>query len=124
MLLVVEGDHNDADYIISVTPITEEQLKHFAPLFKAIKNFKPYKGMTDEKAHGHPPTPWSHDNNWPRGEYGCREDLGEKTIGQLYGELGEEFDEDFVPHHEGNIHTINNIYVISGSKKTIFSTGR
>ena len=103
---------NDADYIISVTLITDEQLEAFKPLFKAIKAFKPYR----TKING---LDWNHNANWPTGEYCCREDLGEKTIEELYGDLGVEFDENFVPHSDGNIHTIKSISVATIEKKIL-----
>src|SRR5271157_5185264 len=113
LLLVVRGDHNDADWIVKVTPITEKELARFLPLIEAIKKFKPYTGMADPKAHSGKPTEHKHSSNWPKGEYGCREDLGEKTVEQLYGELAEEFDDEYVPHAEGwNIHTIHEIYTV------------
>jgi len=129
MMLVVEGDHNDADYIVSVTPITKERLKKFAPLIAAIKKFKPYT-TTDppEKHPGMKPMKWTHNHNWPRGEYGCREDLGEKPPTALYNDISEdivrEFDDEYVPHAEGwNIHTINKIFVVA-HQKDLFDTGR
>src|SRR4051812_25843952 len=115
ILLVVRGDHNDADYIIKVSPITQKEIDKFTPLLSAIKKFKPYKSKTQDGKMG-----WSHDHNWPCGEYGCREDLGEKTLVELYGDLAElakEFDELYVPHAEGwNLHTIHEIYVVKYQK--------
>jgi len=119
MMLVVEGDHNDADYIVSVSPITEKDLKRFTPLIAAIRKFKPYKG----KSQGGSGMEFTHDHNWPVGDYGYRGDLGSKTITELYGELAEEFDQDYVPHEDGNIHTINKISVM-GVKRVLFDTGR
>jgi hypothetical protein len=123
-MLVVEGDHNDADYIVSVSPITDEGLERFSPLIKAIKGFKPYKTVDPPSKHpGIKPLEWSHDHNWPSGDYGCRPDLGEKSYLEYYSALGfpedliEEFDMDYVPHAEGgNIHTINAIYLVRYEK--------
>jgi hypothetical protein len=126
MYLLVRGDWNDADYVTEITQITQKELDRFAPLFKAIKNFKPYKGFSDPEHHksDRPPLEWTHDHNWGVGEYGYRDDLGAKSITELYGELAEEFDEGFVPHGEnGSLHTIHAISVVT-FKKQIFSTGR
>lgn len=130
MLLVVRGDHNDADWVVKNSPISQEDLKRFLPLIEAIKKFKPYKGMTDAKRHNSPSREWSHDHNWPCGEYGCREDLGEKTVTDLYksdsisADLIQEFDEEYVPHAEGwNLHTIYEIYTVHLEDK-LFSNGR
>jgi hypothetical protein len=119
MLLVVRGDHNDADFITQITPITQEQLDRYLPLIEAIKKFKPYKGMSDSEHHGGmKPMEFSHDHNWGVGEYGYRPDLGAKSITELYGELAEEFDQEYVPHaEEWNIHTIVEIVVVKLEKK-------
>jgi hypothetical protein len=114
LLLVVRGDCNDADFVTKVTPITEKELAKFLPLIEAIKKFKPYKGLTDAK-HEH-----KHDHNWPKGEYGCRQDLGEKTLKELYGDLAEEFDE-YVPDGGDSagfsLHTIVEIFVVKLDRK-------
>jgi hypothetical protein len=125
MMLVVRGDHNDADFIVEITPITQEQLDRFLPLIEAIKKFKPYKGMSDSEHHGGSKSiEFSHDHNWPEGEYGYRPDLGQKSIVEYYGEQGipedivNEFSDGFVPHAEGgNIHTIVEIFVVRLDKK-------
>lgn len=121
LLLVVRGDSNDADFVTKVTPITEEELERYLPLFKAIKKFKPYKGMTDAERHNMPSHEWSHEHNWPVGEYGCREDLGEKTLKELYGEIAEEFNEEYVPNGGENagysLHDIVEIFVVKPDRK-------
>lgn len=129
LMLVVTGDHNDADFITAINPITEEDLARFTPLIEAIKNFQSYKGKSDPDEHPGSSLEWNHDNNWPCGEYGCRQDLGEKTITELYKsdeiseELIEEFDENYVPHAEGwNLHTIYEIYTVRFDKK-VFDLG-
>lgn len=115
MLLVVRGDHNDADWITKVTPISEKAFNRFMPLFEAIKNFKSYKGKSSSGID------FNHSSNWPVGEYGHRGDLGEKSIAELYGELADEFDEEYVPHADGNIHTIHEIYVVNYDKHFVTS---
>jgi hypothetical protein len=123
MMLVVRGDSNDADFVTAITPVTQEELDYFAPLFEALKNFKPYKGMTDTKVHSGEPHEHSHDNNWPRGEYGYRPDLGEKSPEELYGELAEEFDEKFVPYDDnGCVHDIVEIFVVKLDQKVFTAT--
>jgi hypothetical protein len=121
MLLMVRGDSNDADFVTEITPITQEELDKFAPLFEALNNFQPYKGLTSVEAHVSPQSEHNHDNNWPKGEYGYRSDLGEKSITELYGELAEEFDEKFVPDGgESNgysLHDIVEIVVVKLDKK-------
>jgi hypothetical protein len=111
-MLVVRGDHNDADWITQVTPITQKQLDRYTPLIKAIKGFKSYKaeGTTFSMV-------FTHDHNWPVGDYGHRDDLGEKSIVELYGKLAQEFDEEYVPHADGNIHTIYEIFTVQLDKR-------
>jgi hypothetical protein len=110
--IVIVADHNDADYMTETTDITDEQIEKFLPLIKTIKNFKPYtvqvRGLK-----------WTHDHNWPQGEYGLRDDLGQKSIYETYPEFSEELIEEFsefVPTHEGNVHTIKEITVLTISK--------
>jgi hypothetical protein len=95
---MVRGDSNDADFVTKITPVTQEQIDRYLPLIEAIKKFKSYTGKTDPKRHPGSTSEHRHEHNWPIGEYGCREDLGEKTITDLYGELAEEFNEQFVPN--------------------------
>lgn len=121
LLLVVRGDCNDADFVTQITPITKKELERFLPLIEAIKNFKPYKGLSSVKEHGLPQTEWTHNHNWPRGEFGCREDLGEKTLKELYGEIAERFDEEYVPNGGGSagysLHTIVEIFIVKLDEK-------
>jgi hypothetical protein len=113
LILVVRGDHNDADFVTKATPITQADLDRFLPLIEAIKAYP----RSENYAGPH---------NWPVGEYGCREDLGDlgdQPLAVAYGELGElaeEFDETYVPHGEGwNLHSIYEIYVVRFEKKLL-----
>src|SRR5271156_3303994 len=121
LILVVRGDYNDADFVTKATPITQKELNKFLPLIEAIHDFQPYKGTTDSKWGA--PNEYLHDHNWPRGEYGCRTDLGEKTVTKLYGNLAEEFDELYVPNggeQAGySLHTIHEIYVVRFERKLL-----
>lgn len=102
--LIVRADHNDADYMEDSSPITQKQLDKFLPLIKAIKK------ITKKQSH-----------NWPRGEYCCREDLGEPTVEEIYSQFSKkliaEFEE-FIPTSEGNIHTIESITLLEIEKET------
>jgi hypothetical protein len=116
LILVVRGDHNDADFVTKATPITQEDLDRFLPLIEAIKAYPRAKNYAGP-------------HNWPVGEYGCREDLGEKPLGVAYGDLGklaEEFDETYVPHGDDcsgySLHSIYEIYVVRLEKK-LFGEG-
>lgn len=95
--LLVKVDTNDADYIEQLVPITEAQLVTLLPLLEAIKQFKPYKAKAFSGSK------WKHDSNFPYGET-CREDLGEKTVEELYAdhpEALELFIDEFLPTDEG-----------------------
>lgn len=116
--LKVVADSNDADYYTEIKQIDNATVDKFKPLIKAIAKFRPYKNKPVNSGFQQ-----THSHNWPKGEYCCREDLGEKTIHELYdkfdAELLDEFDENYVPHgYEGNIHTIESICVIEISAVT------
>ena len=118
--LFVEADTNDADYISSLTEISQENLEKIMPLIKAIKNFKPYKGKSDSG------TKWEHDNNWPHGTYSPREDLGEKCVEEIYqgvvdADTIQLFQEEYVPYGEHGVHTIKSIkvYEVSDVKELL-----
>ncbi len=109
--LEVTADYNDADYVTERNLITEAQLVKFEPLFKAIKEFKPYTG------HGARSPVMVHGHNFPIGD-GCRARSGEKTARQLYVESGivdedtfAEF-EKYIPTTQGDIHTITKIMLV------------
>lgn len=115
--LKIVADSNDADYHTTINLIDSKTLEKFQPLIKAISKFKPYRNKTVHDGM------FQHDHNWPKGEYGCREDLGEKTLHELYdqfdADLIDQFDEDFVPYgNEGTIHTIDSIELIEVPKTT------
>ena len=81
--------------------ITQTDLAKLRPLFKAIKNFKPYK------ARGH-----SHKYNYPCGE--ChRDDLGEKSPAEIYGVDAEliELLEEYLPSCDYGFHLIERVEV-------------
>lgn len=122
MLLVVRGDSNDADFVTKVTPITQKELDRFQPLIEAIKKFKPYMGCHEKDDKTDPKNfKWKHDHNWPKGEYGCRTDLGSKNITELYGDLAQEFDEEYVPSggdcNQYSLHTIVEIFTVKLDQK-------
>jgi hypothetical protein len=77
--LLVVADTNDADYIQTFEKISDRDLEILKPLFKAIKNFKPYVTTGDygEREHHH---------NFPTNDC-CRDDLGEKTVEQIYADV-------------------------------------
>lgn len=113
--LIVKADTNDADFITRKEEITDDQLAELQPLFEAIRNFKPYKGKDTTWNH-------SHDNNYPTGD--ChREDLGELSAEELYGNIQgfQLFDESFCPYDEYGIHTIESVdvLVVTDEKKII-----
>jgi len=92
--LVIVGDTNDGDYTTIISDITKEKLLRMVPVIEAIRNFKPYEVKHKSGRM------LTHTHNWPNGEY-SREDLGEKTIEEIYSDINpdllEEFQE-FVPY--------------------------
>lgn len=86
--ITVKADYNDADYTYKTTKITHKELLRFKPVFEAIKA----KGR-----HG----------NWKTG------DCGDESLAEQYPgvpeDLLEAFHDNYVPHYEYGIHTINKI---------------
>jgi len=120
--LIVTADTNDADYITENTEISDKDLEILKPLFKSIKNFKPYKVKYKSSCSGEI-REWTHDNNfpWGNGEYMPREDLGEKSVEEIYSdhkEAVELFTEGgYCPYGEYGIHTIESIEVMEVASK-------
>jgi hypothetical protein len=106
--IVITIDTNDADYITSFKSITKSKLDLIMPLINKIKEFKPYKGKTKSGLE------FTHNHNYPFGT-ACREDLGEKSVKELYSideNIIEEF-EGLLPFCEYDFHSINSIKLFS-----------
>jgi len=100
------ADTNDADYVTGINTIDEKTLEIIKPVIRAIKDFKPY----ENKGH-------SHSHNFPSGEF-VRDDLGEKSAEELYGDLkGFEDFLDYCPCGEHGIHTVERVEVYPVPKK-------
>lgn len=105
----VVADTNDADYVTSLSKISDKDLNKIRPVIAAIKAFKPYQSLVDGK-------PWTHTNNFPSGEYYPQENLGEKSVEELYGAVAGGGDalylfQEYVPFGEHGIHTITSIAI-------------
>lgn len=115
--IVITVDANDADYNTSFNTITVTQLERIRPLIEKIKNFEPYTVPLDppiDPYGGCPMTKITHDHNYPY-NYMCRENLGEKTVQELYSDINEETIEEFeelLPYCENDFHTIKSIELI------------
>lgn len=108
----IEADTNDADYVMEISTISDEDLNKIKPLIAAIKAFKSYKGRSKSGLTHY------HQNNYPHGEC-LRCDLGEKPPREIYKGFDEEvFElfEDLLPHGEYGIHTIVSIEVTPHNK--------
>jgi len=116
--ITIKVDSNDADYLIETNIICKEDLDQIKPLIEAIKNFEPYEAFWDkEQTHK---TTYSH--NYPRGEYCPREDMGEKTVEEIYPQFDEEIFEifeEFCPCGEYGFHTIKAISIQVNPRKEI-----
>jgi len=114
--ITVTVDTNDADYATKVTSITQEDIDKLIPLFKAIKNFKPYTVKIND-------INWDHSHNYPYGD-SLREDLGEKSPAELYdfdAEIFEIFEEEYIPCcDEYGFHTIISVWIAPEQEKTVF----
>lgn len=105
--IYVVADTNDADYISKLRKITEEEYQLILPVIQAIKDFKPYKAIEERYNSS-----WHHHHNYPTSDC-CRDDLGEKSVEELYGHLDgfELFDYEFRPNDEYGIHTIETVEI-------------
>jgi len=100
--IIVTVDTNDADYDKTISEISEGDLESIKPLIAAIKAFKSY---TVKRSKG---MDWTHHHNYPWGDC-LREDLGEKSPKELYGDV--ELFEEFIPYPEHGFHTIESITI-------------
>ena len=109
--LYVSADTNDADYIGTLRPITDEEIELIRPVVEAIQNFVPYEGV--QRSYGS----YLHRHNYPEGDV-LRSDLGEKSPKEMYGHLpGFETFQDFIPYNEyGGIHTIETVMVVTSEE--------
>lgn len=107
--LKVTADTNDADYITEISIVDQEELDKLIPMFKKISKFKECK--TKGRTHRH---------NFPYGDC-LRDDLGEKSVQELYGWSDDELDylTDFLPMDEYGIHTIESVEFYDVPKKTV-----
>lgn len=100
-------DHNDADYLTSINPISEKDIDRIKPLILMIKNFEPFK-------HNR--------HNFPTEEC-VRADMGEKTPIELYGKYIDhdiiEYFQDLCPWHEYGFHTVESIEIYQVINKEV-----
>lgn len=122
LCLKVKVDTNDADYMTHEKRITPEMVERLKPLFKAIKDFKPYKTKTKYGLND-----WQYRHNYPFGEC-LREDMGEKSPKEIYSnidpELIEIFEEDYIPYPRYGFHTIVSIDLIQTETLKTFLGGK
>jgi hypothetical protein len=109
--ILVEVDSYDALYTDKITTITDKRLEMLLPLFKAIKEFKPYATKKDgnEVVHIY---------NFPHDSQ-CDTATGELTVQELYSDINPEIIEFFIteccPVVEDGFHTITSVQVVQGS---------
>lgn len=106
--MVIKADPNDADYIYRTSDISEEDLKRFAPIFKAIK--KRTKEIEEGGGSGRGIY------NWPEHERAREENTLQDIYKDIDPDLLEEF-RDYVPSDEYGVHTIESIFVYEKPKK-------
>ena len=102
----IKADTNDGDYITKRSEITDAEIELLKPLIEKIKNFKPYIGTKPDR--------WKylHNHNFCSGDR-LREDLGEKSPEELYGEdEALKLFNELIPCGEYGIHTIESIKIL------------
>jgi len=96
MELVVWGDYNDADYVENTVVVSQEELDRLMPIIDALKKANASKRHLDEF---------------------------EKDLEKEFGDDWEEFKECYVPYPPDGcadeIHTINNIQLVTYTDKTV-----
>jgi hypothetical protein len=106
LLLVIEADTNDADYVTEMTEVTPETLEPLLPIFAAIKAMT-VKHQADRNHH-----------NWPNSEYA--NDTVESVYEGILTEEQIEFFNDYAPQGEYGIHTIKLIKVLNVESETAY----
>ena len=111
--ITITADTNDGDYVTQVSEISEKDLAIIKPLIAAIKDFKKYNEYSVSGVL------YTHHHNYPYGEC-MRNDLGEKTLSELYDFDEEVFElfEGYLPYSEYGIHTIKSIIICPLQEKT------
>lgn len=104
LYIEITADTNDADYVTKVEAITQESLEQLVPIIKAIKEFKSYK-YKDVDGSG---LVWTHGHNFPSEP---RDDLGEKSIQELYGGINDDALEMLMEMVPYEAHTIASVKV-------------
>lgn len=90
--IIIEGDSNDADYIMDMNEISDKEIIEILPMIEAIKS----KSNDGECQH-----------NFPSSEY------SEGSVEELYGNvMGFKLFDDFVPYGEFGLHTITSIKIV------------
>lgn len=108
--VTVKVDTNDADYNELTTAITSKEWDELRPILTAISKFKPYKAKSESGLD------WTHNHNWPSGEYSPREDLGEKTPEEIYAGVLTldqiQMFTDYCPFGEHGFHSVKEVTIL------------
>lgn len=104
LLLIIEADTNDADYVTEMTEVTPETLEPLLPIFTAIKDMT-VKHQTDRNHY-----------NWPNSE--CASDTVESVYEDILTEEQIELFNEYTPYGEYGIHTIKSIKVLVVESET------
>ncbi len=108
--IYIKVDTNDADYVGTLSKISDESLNKIMPLIEEIKNFKPYMCKHNRYTCSH---------NYPFGEL---KRSWEKSVQELYPNISEEvFElfEDYIHYTEFGFHSVNEIMLFGTSPKTL-----
>jgi len=108
-ILIIKADTNDADYITAESLVTEEELEEYVlPVVKVLKARKKEYEKTND---------WTLQHNWENSECGNTSPL------EMYAEQLSEHQilnfEEYLPHGEYGIHTIESIRIIN-VEETLF----
>ncbi len=90
--LLIIADYNDGDYVKDIVKVEDDVFEKFLPLIRAINNFEPYVAKCD----------WCNivTQNWQN----TRQDLGEKTIYEVYSQFSKDYIDEFMDIFMSGLH--------------------
>ena len=112
----IKVDTNNGNCLTEISKISLEDLEKFKPLIKLIDEFEPYISTELESN-----IKWTHAHNFPVGA-ALRDDLGEKSVFELYRQIPKEIIEEFLelcPYGEYGFHTIEKISIVPSQEEMI-----
>ena len=90
--LLIIADYNDGDYVKDVVKVEDDVFEKFLPLMKAINDFEPYVAKC------------SFYNIVVQNWQNARQDLGEKTVYEVYSQFSKDYIDEFMDIFMSGLH--------------------